>query len=132
MAHGYMAAMTDPDTIAVYSAGVETHGLNPKAIAVMQEDGIDISSFQSNHVDEYREIVFDYVITVCDHAQERCPYVATGAHRLHHNFRDPAKAQGSDAEVMMLFRSVRDEIKLYCERFVNVYLNDIEVSNEDK
>ena len=89
IAEGYMKHYAQ-DKAEVYSAGVETHGVNPKAIATMLEDGIDISQHSSNHVDEYREISFDFVITVCDHARERCPYFPTQALKLHQNFPDPA------------------------------------------
>ena len=102
----------------IYSAGVETHGVNPKAIAIMQEDGMDISSHTSNHIDEYRDIDFDYVITVCDHAKEHCPYVPARVKKFHYNFTDPAKATGTDEEIYEQFRQVRNQIKEYCERFV--------------
>jgi arsenate reductase len=102
----------------VYSAGVETHGVNPRAIATMKEDGIDISGHTSNHVDEYRDIAFDFVITVCDHAREVCPYFPTNAKKFHHNFPDPAKATGDEAAIMVAFASVREEIKAYCEAWV--------------
>jgi arsenate reductase len=98
----------------VYSAGVETHGVNPKAIATMAADGIDISGHTSNHVDEYLHIPFDLIITVCDHASERCPIFPSSAQRIHHNFSDPAKATGSEQEIMAAFAAVRDEIKHYC------------------
>lgn len=98
----------------VYSAGVETHGVNPRAIATMQEDGIDISAHTSNHVDEYLHIPFDLILTVCDHASERCPILPSKAKRIHHNFTDPAKATGSEEEIMNEFRSVREEIKEFC------------------
>jgi arsenate reductase len=101
----------------VYSAGVETHGVNPRAIATMREDGIDISAHTSNHVDEYRDIPFDYVITVCDHAREVCPYFPTQAAKFHHNFTDPAKATGTEEEIMASFRRVREEVKQYCREF---------------
>lgn len=103
----------------VYSAGVETHGVNPKAIATMQEDGIDISNHTSNHVDEYRNIDFDFVITVCDNAKERCPYFPTQAQKFHYNFPDPAKATGTEEEIKEQFRQVRELIKTYCEQFVS-------------
>lgn len=102
----------------VYSAGVETHGLNPKAVATMLEDGIDISAHTSNHIDEYSHLHFDFVITVCDHAKERCPYFPTTAKTFHYNFPDPAKATGTDAEIMEQFRQVRQMIKQYCQQFV--------------
>lgn len=102
----------------IYSAGVETHGVNPKAIATMQEDGIDISSHTSNNIDEYHNIVFDFVITVCDNAKERCPFFPIKAQKLHHNFPDPAKATGTDTEIKEEFRRVRQQIKEYCKDFV--------------
>ena len=106
------------DQAEVYSAGVETHGVNPRAIATMKEVGIDISGHTSNHVDEYRDIDFDFVITVCDHAREVCPYFPTNAKKFHHNFPDPAKATGDEATIMVAFASVREEIKSYCEAWV--------------
>jgi arsenate reductase len=106
------------DQAEIYSAGVETHGVNPRAIATMKEDGIDISSHTSNHVDEYRDIDFDFVITVCDHAREVCPYFPTNAQKFHHNFPDPAKATGDEATIMAAFAAVREEIKGYCEAWV--------------
>ncbi len=116
MAEGYLRKFSG-DKAIVYSAGIETHGVNPLAVQVMQEDGIDISKHTSNHVDEYRDIGFDFVITVCDHAKEKCPYFPSSAKLFHHNFPDPAKATGSEQEIMKEFRSVRDEIKEYCKRF---------------
>lgn len=118
IAHGYFEHFTDGRKVKIYSAGVETHGVNPRAIAVMKEDGIDISHHTSNNVDEYLGIDFDYVITVCDNAKERCPYFPTNAVRLHYNFPDPAKASGSETDIMEEFRRVRDMIKDYVEGFV--------------
>src|ERR1700755_1453276 len=92
----------------VYSAGVETHGVNPRAIAIMQDDGMDITRHTSNNINEYRGLAFDYVITVCDNAKERCPYYPSNAKKFHHNFPDPAKATGTEAEIMNQFRNVRD------------------------
>jgi arsenate reductase len=108
----------------VYSAGVETHGVNPRAIATMNEAGIDISGHTSNHVDEYRDIDFDFVITVCDHAREVCPYYPGNAQKFHHNFPDPAKATGTEEEIMKEFATVRGEIKDYCRDFVEKYLTE--------
>jgi arsenate reductase len=102
----------------VYSAGIETHGLNQKAVATMKEDGIDISHHTSNNINEYKEVDFDYVITVCDHARESCPYFPTNAEKFHYNFPDPAKAKGTAAEVEEQFRSVRDMIKEYSKNFI--------------
>ncbi|MGV8092311.1 MAG: arsenate reductase ArsC [Mangrovibacterium sp.] len=107
----------------VYSAGIETHGVNPRAVAVMKEDGIDISGHTSNNVDEYMGIDFDYVITVCDNARERCPFFPTRALRFHHNFPDPAKASGTEAEIMEQFRTVREQIKSYARDFIRQHLS---------
>lgn len=102
----------------VYSAGIETHGVNRGAIAVMKEDGIDISNNTSNNIDEYRNIYFDYVITVCDNAKEQCPVFPSTAKMFHQNFPDPAKATGTEDEIMQQFRNVRDEIKKFSKEFV--------------
>lgn len=102
----------------VYSAGMETHGVNPKAIATMKEDGINISNHTSNNIDEYRNIDFDFVITVCDNAKERCPFFPTKAKKFHYNFPDPAKATGTDEEIAEEFRKVRQQIKAYCKDFI--------------
>jgi arsenate reductase len=117
MAEGYLRYFAG-DRASIYSAGVETHGVNPKAILTMAEDGIDISRHTSNNVDEYNDIQFDFVITVCDNAKERCPYFPSKAQTFHHNFPDPAKVIGSEEEVMTQFRLVRDLIKSYCQQFV--------------
>ena len=106
----------------IYSAGVETHGVNPKAIATMKEDGIDISGHTSNNVLEYIDIPFDYIITVCDNAKERCPYFPSNAIKFHYNFPDPAKATGTEAEINKSFASTRDLIKQYCADFVQQHL----------
>jgi arsenate reductase len=121
IAEGYLRHFA-VDKATIYSAGIETHGVNPKAVQVMAEDGIDISHHTSNNVDEYADIPFDYVITVCDNAKENCPWFPTTAERFHHNFTDPAKATGTPEQVMDEFRIVRDEIKAYAEDFVKTHL----------
>ncbi|TPG45159.1 arsenate reductase ArsC [Flavobacterium pectinovorum] len=98
----------------IYSAGIEIHGVNPRAIATMKEDGIDISSHTSNHIDEYQNIDFDLVITVCDNAKERCPFFPSKTEKLHQNFPDPAKAMGTEEQILEEFRRVRQMIKEYC------------------
>lgn len=117
MAEGYLRHFAG-NRAHVYSAGVETHGVNPMAIAIMKEDGIDISGHSSNKVDEYSHIDFDYVITVCDNAKERCPYFPAKAIRLHQNFPDPSKAKGTPLQITDEFRGVREQIKAYCSDFV--------------
>lgn len=121
IAEGYLRHFAG-DRAEVYSAGVETHGVNPRATATMKEDGIDISGHTSNNVDEYRDIDFDYVITVCDNARERCPYFPSRAQKFHYNFPDPAKATGTEEEITAEFRRVREMIKAYAEQFVQEQL----------
>jgi arsenate reductase len=123
IAHGYLQAFSG-NKAAVYSAGVETHGVNPKAIAIMQEDGIDISKHTSNNVLEYTNIQFDFIITVCDNAKERCPHFPSKAQQFHHNFPDPAKATGTDEQIMESFRKVRHMIKDYSMEFVKAYIEE--------
>ena len=115
IAEGYLRYFHN-DVANIYSAGVETHGVNPRAIETMQADGIDISVHTSNHVDEYLDINFDLILTVCDHASERCPIFPSTAKRLHHNFPDPAKATGSEQEIQEAFAAVREEIKSFCQQ----------------
>lgn len=117
MAEGYLRYFAG-STAEIYSAGVETHGVNPLAIAIMKEDGVDISGHTSNSIDEYAGIDFDFVITVCDNAKERCPFFPTKAQKLHQNFPDPAQATGTLPEIHRQFREVRQSIKEYCWQFV--------------
>ena len=117
MAEGYLRHFANGKA-KVYSAGIETHGVNPKAIATMKEDGIDISNHTSNNINEYRNIDFDFVITVCDNAKERCPYFPTTAKKFHQNFTDPAKATGTEEAIKNEFRRIRQQIKNYCRQFV--------------
>lgn len=122
MAEGYLRFFVG-EKASVYSAGVETHGVNPLAVKCMDEDGIDISAHTSNHADEYRDIPFDLVFTVCDNAKERCPYFPTNAVKIHHNFPDPAKATGTDEEIMQSFRETRNQIKEFCRKLVEEQFN---------
>ncbi len=117
IAEGYLRHFAK-EKAEIYSAGVETHGVNPKAIATMKEDGIDISNHTSNNIEEYKNIDFDFVITVCDNAKERCPFFPSKAAKFHHNFPDPAKAIGTEEDIMKEFRYVREQIKNYCFKFV--------------
>lgn len=118
LAEGYLRFYAN-EKATVYSAGIEAHGVNPRAIAIMKENGIDISNHTSNIVDEYKHLNFDFIITVCDNANEHCPYFPSTAKKIHYNFPDPAKAQGTDEEIMNQFRMVRDQIKIYAQTFVN-------------
>ncbi len=121
IAEGYLRHFSE-NKAEIYSAGIETHGVNPKAIEIMAEDFIDISNHKSNNVDEYAHLRFDYVITVCDNAKENCPFFPGDAMRFHYNFPDPAKASGTEAEIKREFRKVREMIKKYCAAFVDANL----------
>jgi arsenate reductase len=100
--------------IEPYSAGIETHGLNPLAVKVMAEAGVDISKHRSKHLDDLRSVPFDYAITVCDHANEICPVFPGRVKRLHVGFDDPprlAKNARTEEEALGHYRRVRDEIR---------------------
>ena len=117
MAEGWGKAIIGDD-FDVYSAGIETHGLNPNALKVMAEAGVDISSQQSQHIDEFEKVNFDLVVTVCSHAHETCPWFPTNATVIHHGFDDPPKlAKDIQDETQKLepYRRVRDEIKVFVE-----------------
>jgi arsenate reductase len=104
------------DVIEPFSAGIETHGLNPLAVKVMAEIGIDISKHESKTTDDLPDQVFDYVVTVCGHANETCPWFPAETGVLHRGFDDPPKlAEGaaSEEEALVHYRRVRDEIKDY-------------------
>ena len=106
------------DVIDAYSAGIETHGLNPNAIQVMAEAGIDISNHQSQHIDEFKDIQLDYVITVCGHAHESCPVFPGTTKVVHVGFDDPpklAKEAETEQQALDCYRRVRDEIRAFVE-----------------
>ncbi|MCX6122323.1 MAG: arsenate reductase ArsC [Ignavibacteriales bacterium] len=111
IAEGFLKSF-DPN-LEVYSAGTNpAQKVHPKAIQVMKEVGIDLSSHKTKLVDQFLNDSFDYVITVCDHAKETCPvFIGKVTHRLHMGFDDPAVATGTEEEVLSVFRKVRDQIK---------------------
>ncbi len=117
MAEGW-ARHLKGDCIEPYSAGIETHGLNPIAVKVMAEAGVDISNHQSKHLKEVQDIPFDYVITVCDNARQSCPRFPGKARILHVSFEDPprlAKEAASQEEALNCYRRVRDQIRAFVE-----------------
>jgi arsenate reductase len=117
MAEGWTRQLKG-DKIEVYSAGIETHGLNPNAVRVMKEAGVDISKQKSQHIDEFKNTPLDYVITVCSHADEHCPVFPRSIKVVHHPFDDPpklAKAFEKEEDQLNCYRKVRDEIKAYVE-----------------
>ena len=122
MAHGYLSLFSNGKA-KIYSAGIETHGLNQNAVKTMAADGVDISQHSSNNITEYEDIDFDLILTVCDHANENCPFIPSkNALRLHHNFLDPSKVIGSKDEIENAFIKTRDEIKEYCFSFINTHV----------
>ena len=117
MAEGLLRHLAG-ERFEVASAGTHPAGLNPGAVAAMQEIGIDISSHRSKRVDEYMDARFDYVITVCDRAKETCPLFPAASSQLHWSFEDPAAAQGAAEERQAVFRRVRDQIAERLRRFI--------------
>lgn len=118
MAEGYLQLFARGRAV-VYSAGIEAHGINPWAIKVMKEDGVDISHQTCNTVNEYATIPFDFVITVCDNADEKCPIFPGNAKKFHYNFPDPSKISGTDEEILIEFRKTRNMVKQYCRKFID-------------
>ncbi len=119
MAEGW-ARKLKSDRLNAYSAGIETHGLNPNAVKVMAEVGVDITEHRSQHIDAFAEVPLDVVVTVCSHAHETCPIFPGDARVVHVGFEDPPKmaralaAQGaSEAEQLDCYRKVRDEIRAF-------------------
>lgn len=119
IAHGYLNSYCKGKAI-IYSAGIEALGLNPIAIEVMKDDGVDISANSSNNVEEYMSINFDFILTVCNHAHEYCPFFPSiNAVRIHKNFIDPSTFDLSEEESINKFILVRDQIKEFCLNFAN-------------
>jgi arsenate reductase len=110
MAEGW-ARHLGGEALTVQSAGIEAHGKNPRAISVMREAGIDISQQESTRVTPAMLEQADLVVTVCGHADEHCPVLPAGTRKLHWPLDDPAKAQGSEEQVMQVFRASRDDIR---------------------
>jgi len=118
MAEGW-ARHLKGERIEAYSAGIETHGLNPNAVKVMAEAGVDISGHRSKHVDELKDVPFDYVVTVCDHAHEHCPLFPGSAKVVHVGFDDPpalARNARSEEEALEAYRRVCGEIRAFVEQ----------------
>jgi len=122
IAHGYFNKFSN-NKYRIYSAGIETHGLNINAVQTMLRDSIDISTYTSNNVNEYLDINFDYIITVCDHANESCPNIPSkNALRIHKKFLDPSKIENS-INPQNDFDNCRDEIKNFTLNFYRNYIN---------
>ncbi len=118
MAEGYLRYLAG-DRFEVTSAGLEPSLVNPQAIQVMLEDGVDISHHTSKDVNQFIGQEFDFIITVCDNAKERCPFFPGQAERIHWSFEDPAALKGTEAEILTVFRKVRDQIREGIKDFLN-------------
>jgi arsenate reductase len=117
MAEGWARHLRS-DKIEAYSAGIETHGLNPNAVRVMSEAGVDISRQRSQHIDEFQDVPLDHVITVCGHAHESCPVFPSTTKVTHVGFDDPprlARDAATEEEALSHYRRVRDEIRAFVE-----------------
>ncbi len=121
MAEGWTRALKG-ELIDAYSAGIETHGLNPHAVKVMAEAGVDITTQQSQHIDEFRDVALDVIITVCNHAHETCPWFPADCKVIHVGFPDPprmareaAQAGASEEEQLDCYRQIRDKIRAFVE-----------------
>ena len=126
MAEGWARELKG-DRIEPYSAGIETHGLNPNAVKVMAEAGVDISSQRSKRVDEVRDVPFDYVVTVCDNANETCPFFPGKVKRIHVSFEDPprlAMTARCEEEALTHYRRVRDQIRQFVESLPEALASD--------
>jgi arsenate reductase (thioredoxin) len=123
MAEGWAKALRG-DSIEAYSAGVEPHGMNARAVKAMAEAGVDISGHHSKHLDELKGVTFDYVVTVCDHANEACPIFPGKTRVVHVGFDDPprlAQTAKTEEEALSHYRCVRDEIRRFIEH-IDQYL----------
>lgn len=114
MAEGW-ARHLKSDVIEAYSAGISPTEINPRAIAVMREAGVDISRQKAKHIGRFLNVDFDYVVTSCDDARESCPMFGGKAGLVHRSFEDPSFAKGSEEEIMAAFRKSRDEIRAFIE-----------------
>lgn len=118
MAEGW-ARHLKGDVIEAFSAGIEKHGLNPNAVKVMAEAGVDISRQRSKHMDELKDVAFDYVVTVCGHTHESCPLFPGKTKVMHVGFEDPPRLAWrakTEEEALEYYRRVRDEIKAFVEK----------------
>ena len=114
MAEGW-ARHLKPDALEAHSAGIEVHGLNPRAVQVMAEAGVDISEQQPKPVDRFAGVAFDYVVTLCGHAHEHCPVFPGSTKIVYVGFEDPSLARGTEEEVLAVFRKIRDRIRAFVE-----------------
>ncbi|QHV94612.1 arsenate reductase ArsC [Spirosoma endbachense] len=123
--HYFADRLKPTEPIEVYSAGINPKGVNPLAIQVLAEDGIDIANHTSNPVEDYLHIPFDFVLTVCDKAREQCPFFPAVGQRIHQSFPEPSHMKGRDIDAeakLTAFREVRDMIKIYSQEFIATHV----------
>ncbi|MBD3264069.1 MAG: arsenate reductase ArsC [Candidatus Omnitrophica bacterium] len=121
MAEGFLKNKAE-DKFEVFSAGIEPAGVNPLAVKVMRDAGVDISSQRSKSIKEFLGKKFDYVVTVCDKAKQACPVFGGRYEKIHWNLEDPAVASGAEKEKLIIFRKVRDEIERKIDKFIKINL----------
>ena len=131
MAEGWLKYYSG-DQAEIFSAGIESHGLNLIAVRVMMDAVIDISGNKSKTIDELPDDEFDFIITVCDNADENCPNFPGKAVRIHKNFPDPSKAKGNEEDILNVFADVRDMIEDFCFDFVNENIRALIPDDMDK
>jgi arsenate reductase (thioredoxin) len=124
IAHGYLANITNENEVTIYSAGIENDWINLHTMAIMLDDGVDIHDYESNNVNDYLHLHFNYILTLCDTANALCPNFEDNPVRLHHNFPNPTTATGTDLEIMLKFKNTRELIKNYVQKFANRNLNN--------
>ena len=124
MAEGWFRKFAH-DKFNFFSAGTHPEPVNPIAIKVMKSECINISHYQSNHINDFIKIDFDYIITVCDDAKKNCPVFLNSAKLVHKSFPDPAKAKGNKKDVLAVYVKVRDMLKSFCEEFVKTELDNL-------
>jgi arsenate reductase len=117
--------------LEVQSAGIERHGMNPRALAVMLEAGVDISGQESTMLTQEMLAAADYLVTVCGHADENCPALPPGKRKEHWPLDDPAKATGSDEQIMSVFRKSRDEIRNRVVDLINRIDDEIDAQDQE-
>lgn len=113
--------LLDSSQFEVFSAGVEAHGINPYMKRAMENYGYSLDGHTSNTMKEYEHLQFDFVFTVCNHAKDNCPYFQNAIKRIHYPFNDPADAEGTDQQKMLVYEKVRDEIITYCKENISLF-----------
>ena len=131
MADGWLRYFTD-DRVQVYSAGTHPEKINIHAIRAMKIAGIDISHHVSNKIDDYKDMNFDFVITVCDNARKKCLYFPTSAKKIHKSFQDPVNTTGTDIQKLKVYMDVCDQLKEYFKKFAEENFQEkIEINRLD-